>query len=161
MAPNALFDVRTLDLSQIEYDIEEIRKANPQRYEFEQLTAILKVFPDEKLIIGYRDIKADEFWVRGHIPGNPLFPGVLMLEAAAQLATFYRYKMMASEYQFMGFAGLDKVRFRGSVIPGDQLIIIAKAIRVSRRMCVFSSQGFVRNKLVFDAEITGVTMPSA
>ncbi len=160
MAPNALFDVRTLDLSQIEYDIEEIRKANPQRYEFEQLTAILKVLPDEKLIIGYRDIKTDEFWVRGHIPGNPLFPGVLMLEAAAQLATFFRFKMAATEYKFMGFAGIDKVRFRGSVVPGDQLIIVAKAIRFTRRICVFAAQGFVLNKLVFDAEITGVTMPS-
>jgi len=75
MPQKLLYDVSQLDPGQVAFSIEEIRKVNPHRHEFEQLTAILLFRPEEKLIVGLRELRHDEFWVRGHIPGRPLFPG--------------------------------------------------------------------------------------
>ena len=70
-------------------DREAIRQVNPQRFEMEQLTAIVYVDPVNHVIVGYKDVRHDEFWVRGHMPDYPLLPGVLMCEAAAQLCSYY------------------------------------------------------------------------
>jgi 3-hydroxyacyl-[acyl-carrier-protein] dehydratase len=71
----------------------------------EQLTGILMFDPEQSLIVGYKDVKADEFWVRGHIPGRPLLPGVLMCECAAQLCSYY-YSRATSQSRFVGFGGM-------------------------------------------------------
>ena len=68
----------------------------------------------------------DEFWVRGHMPGFPLLPGVLMCEAAAQLGAYYLCAYRPFDGDFLGFGGMDNVRFRGKVSPGDRLVLIAK-----------------------------------
>ena len=158
MAPKIFFDLDALDFSRPAFGIEEIRKLNPQRHEFEQLTAIVGLFPEKKVIIGYRDIGRDEFWVRGHIPGNPIFPGVLMLEAAAQLCSFYYLKHFVDEKRFFGFGGVDQVKFRGTVVPGDRFIIIARGDQLYSRRSVFFCQGVVNGRLVFEAVITGVAI---
>lgn len=85
MAQDILTDLSTLDLNKTTIDIEAIRAIIPHRYEMEQLDGIIKFDPENKIIVGYKDISHNEFWVRGHIPGRPLMPGVMMLEAAAQL----------------------------------------------------------------------------
>lgn len=157
MPTQVLYDPSQVDLNRIEFSVEDIRRVNPQRYEFEQLTAVNKLLKEEKLIVGHRLLRSDEFWVRGHIPGNPIFPGVLMLECAAQLCAFY-YNKHFEDDRFVGFGGVDKVRFRGTVVPGDRLIMVAKGLRVTPRMSVFATQGFVKDRLVFEAEITGVAM---
>lgn len=158
MAPKIFFDLDALDLDHPAYGIDEIRKVNPQRHEFEQLTAVVGLFPDERLVIGYRDIGRDEFWVRGHIPGNPIFPGVLMLESAAQLCSFFFLNHFDDEKRFFGFGGVDKVKFRGTVAPGDRFIVIARGDQLHPRRSVFSCQGVVGGRLVFEAEITGVAI---
>ena len=88
MPPVALVDPATIDTSRVLADREGIRLGNPQRFEMEQLTAIVRLDPESKLIIGYKDDRADEFWVRGHMPEYPLMPGVMICEAAAQLSSF-------------------------------------------------------------------------
>ena len=85
MPPVALVDPATIDTSRVLADGEAIRRGNPQRFEMEQLTAIVFLDQADHLIIGYKDVRDDEFWVRGHMPGYPLMPGVMMCEAAAQL----------------------------------------------------------------------------
>src|SRR5215470_10769998 len=89
MPPELILNPAEIDTSRVLADREEVRKVNPQRFEMEQLDAIVLMDPAAKLIVGYKDVRADEFWVRGHMPDFPLLPGVLMCEAAAQLVSWY------------------------------------------------------------------------
>ena len=85
-----ILDLSEYDLNHVVADIEEIRRYNPQRYEMEQLTAICYEDREQTVCVGYKDLTEDEFWVRGHMPGMPLMPGVIMCEAAAQVAATTR-----------------------------------------------------------------------
>jgi 3-hydroxyacyl-[acyl-carrier-protein] dehydratase len=161
MPPVALVDPATIDTSRVIADREAIRLGNPQRFEMEQLTAIVHLNADEHLIIGYKDVEPDEFWVRGHMPGYPLLPGVLMCEAAAQLASFYCHVINLTEGSFIGFGGMENVRFRGQVRPGDRLVLVSKATKVHRRQTVFETQGFVGSNMVYHGRIIGVPLPKS
>jgi 3-hydroxyacyl-[acyl-carrier-protein] dehydratase len=158
MPPELHFDPAALDLNRVLADQEAIRAINPQRFEMEQLTAIVYLDPQQHIIAGYRDVRADEFWVRGHMPGYPLMPGVLMCEAAAQLSSFYIVSQGLMPGDFLGFGGLENVRFRGPVRPGDRLVLIGKGLRVHRRQTIFSIQGFVGGVMVFHADVIGVPL---
>src|ERR1700730_9864309 len=89
MPPLLLFDPGQLDLSRVLLDRGAIRKINAKSCEMEQLTAIVYMDTTNHIIAGYKDVGADEFWVRGHMPGYPLLPGVLICEAAAQMCSYY------------------------------------------------------------------------
>jgi len=154
MPPKLLFDISKIDLNRVLFGPEAIRLRNPQRGDMEQLDAIVAVDSEVGQIIGYKDIRADEFWAPGHIPGRPIFPGVLMIEAAAQLCSFY-----TREYEkwtgFIGFGGAEEIRFRAPVLPGHRLYIIAKKTwsRHGRFGC--NAQGLVDGQIVFEATIIG------
>ncbi len=158
MPPEVNFDPSRLDLSKVLADREQIRKVIPQRFEMEQLTAIVHLDPEHHLVVGYKDVGADEFWVRGHMPDYPLLPGVLMCEAAAQLCSYYVVTQGLLQGDFIGFGGLDNVRFRGLVRPGDRLVLSGKGVRVHRRQTIFNVQGFVGPTMVFHADVIGVPM---
>jgi 3-hydroxyacyl-[acyl-carrier-protein] dehydratase len=125
MPPELHLDPAQLDLGRILADPEAIRLINPQRFEMEQLSAIVHIDPSQHLIAGYKDVRPDEFWVRGHMPDYPLLPGVLMCEAAAQLCAYYIATQGICQGDFIGFGGLENVRFRGQVRPGDRLVLVA------------------------------------
>jgi len=124
----------------------------------EQLTAIVCVDTTEHVIAGYKDVADDEFWVRGHMPGYPLLPGVLMCEAAAQLCSYYITTTGLMEGDFIGFGGLENVRFRAPVRIGDRLVLVGKAIKLNRRQTVFNVQGFVNSTMVFHADVLGMPL---
>lgn len=141
-------------------DLEAIRALIPQRDGIEQLTAVVFEDTATNTVAGYKEVREDEFWVSGHMPGMPLMPGVLMCEAAAQLASFFvqRHDLLGCE--MVGFGGLDKVRFRGTVVPGDRLVIVVQMIQVRRgRMIRSRFQCFVGPNLVSEGELIGVPIP--
>src|SRR3954447_26273798 len=107
MPPEPILEPAKLDLGHILADREALRQINPQRYEMEQLDAVVLLDLDNHLIAGYRDIGGDEFWVRGHLPQFALFPGVLMCESAAQLVSYYAGRAGLKMGDFMAFGGLE------------------------------------------------------
>lgn len=159
MPPVALIEPASIDTSRVLYDQAAIRERNPQRFEMEQLTAIVHIDDVGRIIVGYKDVSADEFWVRGHMPGYPLMPGVLMCEAAAQLCAFYSHLIGLLDSGFLGFGGMEDVRFRGPVHPGDRLLVVAKTEKLHRRQMIFETQAFVEQNMVFHARIIGVRLP--
>src|SRR5439155_8484336 len=160
MPPEAIFDVTTVDLSRVLANREAIRAVNPQRFELEQLDAIVLIEPAQNLIVGYKDVRPDEFWVRGHFPNGPLLPGMLMCEAAAQLCSYFAIAQgVMAPGTMLGFGGLEEVRFRGPVRPGDRLVLVSKATRLNRRQSRFNVQGFVGGQMVFHADVIGIAMP--
>ena len=151
-------DPASIDWNRVIVDLDGIRKVNPQRFEMEQLTAIVLIDPEKHIIAGYKDIHQDEFWVRGHLPDYPLYPGVLMCEAAAQLCSYYISSQKLMGGDFVGFGGLENVRFRGQVKPGDRLVLIGKATRLHRRQVTCHVQGFVGTTMVFHADVIGMPL---
>lgn len=157
---NLILDPAAYDLDHVVFDIEEIRRYNPQRFEMEQLTAIVYDDREQGICAGYKDVSADEFWVRGHMPGMPLMPGVIMCEAAAQLCGFHVQKHDLMGAEMLGFGGLDEVRFRGTIRPGDRLVIVAEKLQLrpgAMVRCRF--QCFVRENLVCEGKIRGIPIP--
>ncbi len=149
------------DVDVVIADIDKIRTYNPQRHEIEQLTAVVFEDLESKSIVGYVETSMDDFWVRGHMPGLPLMPGVLMCEAAAQLASYFvqKYDMMGCE--MMGFGGMDDVRFRGAVRPGDRLVIQCQQKKVRRgAVIVCQFMGFVNENRVVEGVIRGIPLPA-
>jgi 3-hydroxyacyl-[acyl-carrier-protein] dehydratase len=147
-----------LQIEQILVGKEGIREWVPQRHEFEMLDGILHYDARELIAVAFKQIAPTDFWVRGHIPGRPLFPGVLMIESAAQLCC-YCFCRANQEKRFFAFGGVDAVRFRGTVTPGDRLILMVKAKKARSNLGVFDTQGYVDGKPVFEAVITGMVLP--
>lgn len=156
-----IVDPASIDLSHIVADLEQIRRHIPQRDQMEQLTAIVYDDPETSTCIGYRDLSpTDEFWHSGHMPGLPLMPGVLMCEVAAQVCSYHSHKHDLLGCEVMGFGGLDNVRFRGIVRPGDRLTVVCQLTSVRRgRMIACRFQCFVGEMLACEGEIRGVPLP--
>lgn len=156
--PDPILDITTVDLSQLVADKKAVLEANPQRFEMVQIDAIVRCDREKHIVVGYKDVGPDEFWVRGHMPGFPLMPGVLICEAAAQLVSYYVTVAGIKERDFFVFGGMEAVRFRGSVVPGDRLVLVGQGKKVARRQAIFHVQGYVGTKMVFQGDIIGMQM---
>jgi 3-hydroxyacyl-[acyl-carrier-protein] dehydratase len=159
MPPPPLFDLAAIDLDRVVADLKGIREINPHRYEMEQLTAIVHLDNEKHEAVAYKDVTHEEFWIRGHMPGFPLMPGVFMCEAAAQLASYYSLRFDLLGGDLLAFGGIENVRFRGQVRPGDRLIIAAKLDESRRnRRALFSFQEFVGDTMVCHGSLIGVPL---
>ncbi len=156
MPPQPYLDISQLDMNNILVDKDGIYDVLPHRYEFARLDAIVHQDTKDGLMVGYHDLTDDEFWVRGHIPGRPIFPGVMMVETAAQLVCYYVMATSEAQSGFLGFGGVDGVKFRGSVSPGQRVILVGKMLEIRPRRCKGAVQGFVDGRMVFEGEITGM-----
>ena len=154
-----IVDPATINTEDVAVTKEEILQLNAQRDEFEQLDRLISIDLEEGLAVGIKAQTPDEFWTRGHIPGRPIMPGVLMIEMAAQISSLiFHLKTESKGEKFFGFGGVNKVKFRGSVEPGCDLVMVVKAKALRSRMAVFEAQGFVGEKMVFEGEVTGVVL---
>ncbi len=157
MPPSALYDLSSLDPDRVLYDAAEIEKINPHRGVMRLIDHVIWESPERDGIVAVKRAHADEFWVPGHIPGRPLFPGVLQIEAAAQASSFVVLRR-EDDQEFMGFVACDGFKFRGHVTPGDTLLVLAQQVdfRKRRQQCLV--QGYVEGQMVFEGSITGMPM---
>ena len=155
-----ILDPSTLDCDHPLVSIEEVRRYIPQRGLMEQINGILVDDPEAGVVAGFKDVTHEEFWVAGHMPGMPLMPGVMMCEAAAQICSYFAIRNDLLGCEMVGFGGLDDVRFRGMVLPGDRIVIVSKLIKIRRNAlirCRFEC--FVKNQLVCEGELRGIPIP--
>jgi beta-hydroxyacyl-ACP dehydratase FabZ len=133
-------------------DTQEILKILPHRYPFLLVDRILEC-DDEKRIIGLKNLTFNELFFQGHFPGQPVMPGVLQMEAMAQVAGILLNRMFGGEGKISYFAAIDNARFRRPVVPGDQLRMEIDIIKAKPRLSKVHAKAFVGEQLVSEADL--------
>jgi 3-hydroxyacyl-[acyl-carrier-protein] dehydratase len=154
-----LVDLTTIDLSRPVLDEDELRSLLPHREEFQMVDAIVHLDPVKGVVVGVKEWSAEPWWARGHVPGRPLLPGVLMVEGAAQTASVLIKKAGGwPAERFIGLAGLEGVRFRGAVVPPARIHYVASSLSVSTRMARVPAQCLLGARIVMEMELLGVPL---
>lgn len=133
-------------------DINQIQKILPHRYPFLLVDRILEV--GETKIVGLKNVSANEPFFQGHFPGYPVMPGVLIIEAMAQVGAVWILSKPEYQGKIAFFARIDNVRFRKQVVPGDQLRMEVEVIKVRGKVGKAQARTFVENDLAAEAEFT-------
>ena len=136
-------------------DIKEIIEMLPHRYPFLLIDRVMDLEPG-KYIVAIKNVTVNEPQFMGHFPGNPIFPGVLIVEAMAQAAGLLAIKTRAQglgDRKAAVLAGIDNVRFKRPVVPGDQLVIRCELVTTKRNIWKFRCEGRIDGALVTEAEI--------
>lgn len=147
-------DAVALKLNSTVLSAAEIQKLLPHRYPFLLVDRIIEYVPQVKAV-GIKSVSFNEPHFQGHFPGQPIMPGVLIIEAMAQVGGVVLTQMLDSEGGLFLFAGIDKVRFRRLVVPGDQLIMTVQVLRIrQRRFAKMHAKAEVDGKLATEGELT-------
>lgn len=134
-------------------DVNEIQKIIPHRYPFLLVDSIVELEPSKR-IVGLKNVSVNEFFFQGHFPGKPVMPGVLIVEAMAQVAAVMVLREISDrEKKLVYFMGIDEARFRQPVVPGNQLMIVVEVIKMRTRHGKLKGEAFVNDRLVAEAKI--------
>jgi 3-hydroxyacyl-[acyl-carrier-protein] dehydratase len=135
-------------------DINEIMKILPHRYPFLMVDRVVEMDPGKR-IVGIKNVTINEPFFQGHFPGHPVMPGVLIIEAMAQVAGILAYLSSDEEIRkkVSYFLSIDSARFRKPVVPGDLLRLEMETTLNRRGIWGFAGKAFVDDKLVADAEL--------
>ena len=133
-------------------DIVEIKKILPHRYPFLLVDRIIEC--SSKEVVGIKNVTVNEPFFEGHFPDRPIMPGVLIIEAMAQTGGILAYAI-APQYKGNSilFIGIDKVRFRKQVVPGDQLVLKLKVLKQRGGLFKMKGEAFVDEQLAAEAEL--------
>lgn len=138
---------------QTTFNIQEIQDLLPHRYPFALVDRIVDYVPGQKAV-GIKNVTMNEPFFQGHIPKMPLMPGVLIVESMAQVGGIILVLLPGMRGKFFAFAGIDKVRFRRRVIPGDQLVMTVELLSFKmNRIAKMQGSGYVDDQLVVQGEM--------
>lgn len=132
-------------------NINQIQNVIPHRYPFLLVDRIIELEP-MKRAVGIKNVTFNEQFFQGHFPGQPIMPGVLILEAMAQVGGVAMLHPEENRGKLAFFAGMDRVKFRKPVVPGDQLRMVAQLIKVRSSMGKIWAEAFVDDELVAEGE---------
>ena len=133
-------------------EAQEILEILPHRYPVLLVDRIIEC-DDEKRIVGIKNLTFNEQFFQGHFPGKPVMPGVLQMEALAQVAGILLNKIFGGEGKISYFAAIDNARFRRPVVPGDQLRLEVDIIKAKLRLSKVHAKAFVGDQLVSSADL--------
>ncbi len=134
-------------------DVEAIRGILPHRYPFLLVDRILSLEPGKRAV-GLKNVTINEGFFEGHFPGHAVMPGVLVLEAMAQVGGVMLLSMSGNSGKLAYFGGMDKVRFRRTILPGDTLVTEVELLKVRGNVGKVRVQGRVDNKVAAEGEFT-------
>ena len=133
---------------------QEIQKVLPHRFPFLLVDRITEIKPKSKAV-GLKNVTINEPFFQGHFPDFPIMPGVLVIEAMAQVSGILAFKSGAKGNSVY-FMSIEKAKFRKPVVPGDQLIFEVNIVQQRNNVWKFSGQAFVDKKVVAEAEFTAM-----
>jgi len=133
---------------------------------FRMLDGIVHHDAEQGIAVGYKEIRSTDWWACDHIPGRPIFPGVLMVEAGAQLCSWeFSTRGIGIKDKFFGFGGVNQTRFRGMVEPDTRLYIVCKVHRARQNMFSYYVEGYIPGedglkdaRRIFETEVLGVAL---
>lgn len=134
------------------YESKDILGILPHRHPFILVDRIIEG-NDTDWIVGIKNVTASEPWFEGHFPGQPIFPGVLQLEAMAQTAGILLNKVLKSEGKVAYYLGVDQAKFRRMVVPGDQVRMEIKLLKLRMGMARVAGRALVNGELACEAEM--------
>jgi beta-hydroxyacyl-ACP dehydratase FabZ len=142
-------------------DIHGILRSIPHRYPFLLVDRVLEMTPGER-IVAIKCVTFNEPFFQGHFPGAPVMPGVLIVEAMAQAgAVLLLHDMADRESKLVYFTGIDRARFRRTVVPGDRLELKLDVLKLRARTCKMAGRAEVDGQLVAEAEILSALVDRA
>lgn len=142
-------------MSNTKQNIEDIWKIIPHRYPFLLVDRVIEIVGQD-FIRGYKNVTINEPIFQGHFPGRPVFPGVLILEAIAQLGAVLILRTFPPEKRMAYFTGIDKARFKRVVVPGDRLDLEIKVVRERGVFVVMEGKAYVEDKLAAQATLSSI-----
>ena len=134
-------------------DVNEILGILPHRYPFMLVDRIVEMDTEAQRIVGYKNLTFNEPFFQGHFPGEPIMPGVMQLEAMAQVSGILLNKVSQKEGSIAYFMSIDKAKFRRKVVPGDSLRMEIQVTRLRARMATVEAKAYVGDELASQAEL--------